>query len=121
MEELIVNIFITLIMLLISILILIIHKYYDKNIENFHNYNKICCFYAYYEKNKLYKDNFEYFLNNGLLKNVDYYIIINGKCSVLIPKKNNIIVFQRENIGYDFGAFSYAIQRVHKNYYYIKL
>jgi len=118
MEELIVNIFITLIMLLISILILIIHKYYDKNIESFQNYNKICCFYAYYEKNKLYKDNFEYFLNNGLLKNVDYYIIINGKCSVLIPKKNNIIVFQRENIGYDFGAFSYAIQRVHKNYYY---
>jgi hypothetical protein len=118
MEELIINIFITLIMLFISILILIIYKYYHKKIESFDNSNKICCLYAYYEKNQLYKDNFEYFLNNAILDNVDYYIIINGECSIQIPKKNNIIIFQRENIGYDFGAFSYSIQRINKNYDY---
>ena len=119
MEELIVNIFIILIMLFISILTLIIYKHYHINIkENFNNFKKICCLYAYYEKNQLYKDNLEYFLNNGILDHLDYYIIINGKCSVLIPKKNNIIVFQRENIGYDFGAFSYSIQRINKEYDY---
>ena len=119
MEELIVNIFITLIMLFISILTLIIYKHYHINIkENFNNFKKICCLYAYYEKNELYKDNLEYFLNNGILDHLDYYIIINGKCSVQIPKKNNIIVFQRENIGYDFGAFSYSIQRINKEYDY---
>lgn len=118
MEELIVNTFITLTMLLISILTLLIYKYYDKKLENFKNSNKICCLYAYYEKNQLYKDNFIYFLNNGILDHIDYYIIINGKCSVIIPKKNNIIVFQRENIGYDFGAFSYSIQRINKEYDY---
>jgi len=118
MEILIFNIFITLIMLFISILTLIISKYYHKNIESFKNSNKICCLYAYYEKNQSYKDNFEFFLNNGLLDNLDYYIIINGKCSITIPKKNNIIVFQRTNIGYDFGAFSYSIQRINREYDY---
>lgn len=79
---------------------------------------KSCCIYAYYEKNDLYKENFEYFLKNGILDDVDYYIVINGKCSVQIPERKNITVFRRQNEGYDFGAYSYALKNIHKNYDY---
>jgi hypothetical protein len=80
--------------------------------------NKYCCIYAYYEKDDLYKENFIYFLKNGILDNVDYYIVLNGNCTVNIPQKNNIIVYQRENKGYDFGAFSYVINKFTKKYDY---
>ena len=72
--------------------------------------NKNVFYYCYYEKNAEYKKNFDYFLKNALLDNVDYYIIINGNCDVPIPGKNNLFIIQRENIGFDFGAYSYVIQ-----------
>ena len=98
-------------------------KKYNKKLinkkENFDNSNNsICTLYAYYEKNDLYKDNFTYFLNNGILDNVDYYIIINGECSVNIPERSNITLFKRENKGYDFGAYSYAIKNIKREYNY---
>jgi hypothetical protein len=89
-----------------------------KTLENFSEDIKYCCIYAYYEKDNLYKNNFLYFLKNGILKNVDYYIVINGKCTVNIPKKENIIIYRRENKGYDFGAFSFVIKKITKNYNY---
>ena len=85
--------------------------------ENFTN-KRLCLFYAYYEKDKKYKNNFIFFLNNGILDEIDYYIIINGNCSVDIPKKDNITIFKRENVGYDFGAYSYAIKNIKKKYDY---
>ena len=86
----------------------------DNNQEDNNNLmeNKICCFYVYYEKDKSYKYNFTYFLNNGILDNIDYYIIINGKCTVKIPNRTNIKVLQRDNKGYDFGAYSYAVSKL---------
>jgi hypothetical protein len=81
-----------------------------------HNINKICCFYAYYEKNKLYKDNFKYFLDNAILTNIDYYIIINGEYTIDIPNKDNIKVFRRENKGFDFGAYSYIVNLLGKKF-----
>ena len=59
-----------------------------------------------------------YFLNNGLIDTVDYYIIINGISTVTIPKKDNIKIFYRENKGYDFGAYSYVINMINLNYDY---
>lgn len=99
------------IILIIIIIFYLLNNYLK--VEKFLN-NKICCFYAYYEKNELYRNNLKYFLDNGILNNVDYYIIINGKCSVNIPNKNNIIVFKKENKGYDFGAYSFAIKILEK-------
>ena len=90
----------------------------NQNIEYFKNEELICCFYAYYEKNDSYKNNFIYFLNNGILDNVDYHIIINGKCSVEIPKRNNITIYTRENKGFDFGAYGHAIKKITKKYDY---
>ena len=113
------------IFLIFYIINYLLKKYNKKLInkkENFgnKNNNNICVFYAYYEKNDLYKNNFTYFLNNAILDDVDYYIIINGECSINIPKKNNITIFKRENKGYDFGAYSYAIKNINRiyNYYF---
>lgn len=120
-------IFIIIVSLLIIITLYILIKKYKKQYkkeyleENFYleyKNNKYCCIYAYYEKDNLYKSNFDYFLKNGILNHVDYYIIINGEFTINIPKGNNINIFKRENIGYDFGAYSYAISKIIKQYEY---
>jgi hypothetical protein len=69
----------------------------------------------------MYKNNLLYFLNNGIEQYIDYYIIINGDCSVDIPKKNNIKIIKRENIGFDFGAWGDVINNhINRDYdYYI--
>ena len=114
--------------ILLVVLFIILLFLFNSNIfgikENFSSNNKeknkICCFYAYYEKDDLYKKNFEYFLKNGILDNVDYYIILNGDCSVAINNSPNINILKRKNKGYDFGAYSYAIKQLKKiyNYYF---
>jgi hypothetical protein len=85
--------------------------------------NKNACLYAYYEKNELYKKNLLYFLDNGMLDNIDYFFIINGTHTINFPVKNNIKIIQRDNVGYDFGAYSYAITNIipHNYDYYIFL
>ena len=84
---------------------------------------KICCLYAYYEKNEEYMNNFKFFLENGILDNVDYYIIINGTCTVdiknIIKNKNaKVSIHTRENAGYDFGAYKYLIDNYDLDYDY---
>ena len=113
---------IIIIIIIIIILFIIKEKYYN-NIDNFSDTNnKYVCMYAYYEKNEEYKENLIYFLQNGLLEYVDYYIIINGECTVDIPNLNNIKVLKRENKGFDFGAWSYCIKQLTKEYdYYVFL
>lgn len=74
--------------------------------------NRIACVYAYYEKNDSYKRNFTYFLNHGILDHVDYYIVINGYCSVDLSRvPMNMSVCSRENVGYDFGAWGHALDQ----------
>jgi hypothetical protein len=85
--------------------------------EHFASTNKICCIYAYYEKDDLYKTNLKFFLDNGILEHVDYYIIVNGECTVPIPKKDNIKVWHRGNTGFDFGAYSFALNKMTDEFY----
>lgn len=108
----------TFLILLLILLLLLLVIFFKKNEELYDN--QICMIYNYYEKDDLYKSNFTYFLENGILDDVDYYIVINGKSSVNIPKKSNIFIFNRENKGFDFGAYSYIIQKGfhHKYDYY---
>ena len=114
------NLFNILIIASVVVTILYLILFFNNNwkYDTFTNENRMCCFYAYYEKNELYKNNFIYFLENGILDNVDYYIIINGESSVQIPQKSNIILYKRANKGYDFGAYSYAISKMKKEYDY---
>jgi len=105
------------IIVILLCLILLFHNNY--NYDTFTNQNRICCFYAYYEKNEQYKNNLKYFLENGILDNVDYYIIINGESTLQIPQRTNITIYKRENKGFDFGAYSYAISNLRgKDYDY---
>lgn len=109
-------IFIIFIVLLLLFFIILCYKKinepYDNQTITINNKNKISCLYAYYEKDELYKNNFRYFLDNGILDNIDYYIMINGECSIDIPLRDNIIIYKRENKGYDFGAYSYALNKI---------
>jgi hypothetical protein len=105
-------------LLLILLVLFLLYKIYNTN-ERFGETNiNMCCLYAYYEKDNKYKENFEFFLENGIYDEIDYYIIINGQCSVNIPNKKNIIIFNRENKGYDFGAWSYGLANITKEYDY---
>lgn len=79
---------------------------------------KYLCIYVYYAKDSSYKQNFKYFLRYGILPNVEYFIVVNGKCNVPIPRRYNITVLHRKNKGYDFGAYSYALTKVEKTYEY---
>ena len=84
--------------------------------------NRYVCLYAYYEKNDEYKNNLIYFLENGGIRNdIDYYIIINGKSTIDIPKYSNVNIIHRENKGFDFGAWQSVIKNnITKSYdYYI--
>lgn len=78
---------------------------------------KIVISYAYFETD-VAKYNFEFFASNELKwrDDIDYIIVINGhKCSVRIPSLPNVTVIQRENIGFDFGAYNAACEYIEKN------
>jgi len=133
------------IFIIIIVLILIFRCIFNINkLENFNTNNtlntnnKYVCIYAYYEKDDMYKENFKYFLDNVVSKknDIDYFIIINGDCTVELPnenenenkneneknnKNNNIKIIRRENVGFDFGAWSHCIKKyINKPYdYYI--
>ena len=110
------------------------HKSYKKQIDCYINnttftpnyaLSKFVCIYAYYEKNVTYIKNFQFFLRNGILPNVDYYFVINGDCSFSIDdflkdKDVNYSIVKRKNTGYDFGAWASVINSLKKQYdYYI--
>jgi len=86
----------------------------------FSEINKICCIYAYYEKDEKYKDNLIFFLENGILDDVNYYITINGSTTINLEvyERQNIMFIHRENRGFDFGAYCYVLSIINKSYDY---
>jgi hypothetical protein len=74
--------------------------------------------YSYYQKNDEYIKNLEFFIKNGLYDDIDYIFCINGnECSVDIPSSSNIKIIKRENVGYDFGAYSDALKQINIKLY----
>jgi len=73
---------------------------------------KSLCIYAYFEKNQEYRNNLRYFLQNGVNHVSDFVFVLNGKCSEAIPTAPNIRVINRENVGYDFGAYAAALHQL---------
>ena len=123
---------ICIIFIIIFLLILVLrYLFYTNKIEKFTNTNtKYVCMYAYYEKNDDYKETLKYFLDNVVLnkniinKDIDFYIIINGNCTIELPNETNTIkIIRRENTGFDFGSWSHCIKKyLNKSYdYYIFL
>jgi lipopolysaccharide biosynthesis protein len=115
------------IIILITIIIVLFVHFNKTNKEKYNDIktdNKIVCLYAYYEKDNQYKNNLEFFLNKGgILEEIDYYIIVNGQCTVNIPEYKNIKIIYRENKGYDFGAYFHVLENhINKKYdYYVFL
>ena len=75
----------------------------------------------YYEKDKNYKDNVLFFVDNAIKDDIDYLFVINGDISFedRLRKSKNMIMIKRLNKGFDFGGYSLAIQLLqHKNYDY---
>ena len=58
--------------------------------------------------------NLNYFLKVVIVNNPDYYFIIvsNGQLPDIIQQEDNIHVIQRDNTGYDFGAWAAAIDTI---------
>jgi hypothetical protein len=77
--------------------------------------NKIVCIYAYYEKNEQYKEHLRLFIENAIRPNIDYFIAINGSCSLdrkEMEKNPNVKIITRPNTGFDFGAWMYCLNHV---------
>lgn len=60
-----------------------------------------------------YNDNVDFFIKNGLFNNdnIDFIIVINNPyLKIAIPSHiNNVKLYNRENIGHDFGGWSYIL------------
>lgn len=77
---------------------------------------KTVCLYAYFEKNPHYRDNLRFFLNHALRPEIDYIFVLNGPCSLEIPRQSNIRVLERPNVGFDFGGHSAGLAALEKDY-----
>jgi hypothetical protein len=61
--------------------------------------------YHYFERDLTYKNNLIYFLSVGILKEVDYFIMISGECTVALPDWPNVTYIKIENWNNDFGGY----------------
>jgi hypothetical protein len=74
--------------------------------------------YSYYQKNDEYVKNLEFFLKFGIYPDIDYIFCINGReCSITIPNLPNIKIIERDNIGFDFGAYYDALKTIDTKFY----
>ena len=67
--------------------------------------NDILVIYHYFERDGIYRDNLQYFLQHGVLPSYDYVVCINGGCSLELPLLSNVSYLHRPNVGFDFGAY----------------
>lgn len=58
-----------------------------------------------------------FFLKRGLNEHSDFLFIINGTCSVKIPALPNVKIIQRDNEGFDFGAWTEGLNYININQY----
>jgi len=67
--------------------------------------------YAHFEKDAVYKENLEMFLEAGVEErdDVDYLFIIQGESLVSFPEYRNLRVLKKTNECLDFGAWSYGL------------
>ena len=77
--------------------------------------------YHYFEVNKIYKDNFIFFLNCAIDADANYFIFISGTCSVDLPSLKNVEYFHIQNKNNDFGAVLefYKLPNIHNFQSYV--
>lgn len=74
--------------------------------------SKVAVFFHYFEASKRYRENLVFFLAQAYRKELTYYIIISGGCSVDIPRRSNINVIYVENKNYDYGGYATVLQAI---------
>lgn len=85
---------------------------------NNNNNMKTLVLYSYCELSKtkeLRQTNLDFFIKKGIIDsdNIDFKIIINGhQVSINIPNKKNLEVIKRDNVSFDFGAYSSVILNI---------
>lgn len=73
---------------------------------------KTLVFFHYYEANETYIKNLLHFLYFGYVKDAHYVIIIAEKCSVDLPKADNITYINAPNTNWDYGGYCHAIKNI---------
>jgi hypothetical protein len=87
--------------------LLVIYAYYEEGREQqVHDSYNFFMKYGYYESpiKETYRNKQE-----TIIDSISYVFVISGKCTMKLIEKDNIIILYRNNGGYDFGAFKYAI------------
>lgn len=83
--------------------------------------SSVVVIYAFYNKNKIARENLEYFFKYGYIPSVTYYLVINedkehesnrGIYGRILPSVSNIKILFRPNEGYDFGGYCRGIEEV---------
>jgi len=99
-----------LLLLIIINICIYLYDIYNDNYDNYDNVsdinNKTLVLYVFHQDNF----NLKYFIKNGIFKdeNTDFLLICNNK-NIKIDIPDFVKIIFRENIGYDFGAWSDAL------------
>ncbi len=81
------------------------------------NNKKILITYTYY-KSPSADYNLKFFHDFGISyqKNIDFILVINGyDCSIKLKELPNLFIIKRQNLGYDFGGHSAALNYIESN------
>ena len=71
-------------------------------------------FFHYFENNEVYKENLVFFLSVAYRKDLDFFVIISGLCTVSLPELENVTYMYAENKNNDFGGYIYALEKMNK-------
>lgn len=79
----------------------------------------IAVVYHYYELNSTYKDNLIYFLSVGILKELSYFVVISGDCSINLPEYQNVTYIYTANKNNDYGGYSKFFKKYNYKFDYL--
>lgn len=68
---------------------------------------KVLCIFAYCESRAESAENLRLFCSNAILPYINYFVVLNGPCSIEASLENldRITIVRRENRGFDFAAY----------------
>lgn len=72
--------------------------------------SKLAVIYHYYEKDDTYRENFVFFLARAWRPEIEFFIVISGDHSIILPTYANVHYVYTENLGHDFGSYAAATE-----------
>ena len=74
-------------------------------------------FFYCYERDSRYRENLIFFLSVAYRSDLDFFLIISGACSVIIPEWSNLRLFYVENKNHDYGGYSSVVRQLKEQLY----